>query len=284
MKNTYTIVLICSVSLSLLSCSSHPTGSHVVPLSRAHAHNDYRHNRPLHDALAHGFTSVEADIFLVDDDLYVAHDPHEIRPDRTLRSLYLDPLRKRIKQNGGRVYPNGPQFTLLIDIKSAAVPTYKTLDRILAEYKDIFTCFGPDGRTDKAGLAVISGNRPRELIESQKLRYIAYDGRLTDLESDAPTDLIPLISDNWIKHFTWKGTGAMPAEERRKLREIVQTAHRKGRRVRFWAIPDNPSPAREAVWRELVSAGIDLINTDDLEGLQRFLLANRVGNTAVHNY
>ena len=59
------------------------------------------------------------------------------------------------------------------------------------------------------------------------------------------------------------------------LREIVQKAHEKGRLVRFWATPDNPSPAREALWRELLSVGVDLINTDDLKGLRQFLLENR---------
>ncbi|MHC4171686.1 MAG: phosphatidylinositol-specific phospholipase C/glycerophosphodiester phosphodiesterase family protein [Planctomycetota bacterium] len=271
----YIIVLVSWVSLSLLSCRSHLAGTGVIPLSRAHAHNDYKHDRPLHDALTHGFTSIEADIFLVDDDLYVAHDSHEITPDRTLRCLYLDPLRKRISQNGGRVYPNGPGFTLLIDIKSAPVPTYKMLDRFLAEYRDIFTSFGPNGRSDKAVLAIVSGDRPRELMESQKLRYAGYDGRLIDLESDAPSDFLPLISDNWTKHFTWNGIGEMPAEQCRKLREIVRAAHKKYRRVRFWATPDKPSPAREALWRKLVSADVDLINTDDLKGLQQFLLTNR---------
>ncbi len=275
-RSTYIAVLMCLASLSLLSCRSHPAGGGVMPLPRAHAHNDYRHERPLHDALAHGFTGVEADIFLVDGDLYVAHDRHEITPERTLRRLYLDPLRERVKQNGGRVYPNpgAPgQVTLLIDFKSDAVPTYRVLDRILAEYKDIFTSFGPDGRCDRAVLAVISGNRPYELMASQEVRYAGYDGRLTDLQSDAPADLMPLVSDNWTRHFKWRGAGRMPAEERAKLREIVQAAHDKGRRVRFWATPDNPSPAREALWRELLLAGVDMLNTDDLKGLQQFLLS-----------
>jgi hypothetical protein len=275
MRYVNIVLSCCSVLLSQLSCRSYPTQTSVVPLARAHAHNDYEHDRPLHDALAHGFTSVEADIFLVDDDLYVAHTAREIAPDRTLQSLYLDPLRERIRQNGGRVHPNGPRFTLLIDIKSVAVPTYKTLDRILAEYRDVFTCFGPDGVIDRPVLAIVSGNRPRELMESPALRCACYDGRLSDLQSDAPADLIPLISDHWTRHFAWRGTGEMPAEQRDKLREIIRTAHRKGRRVRFWATPDNPSPARDAIWRELVAAGVDLINTDDLEGLQQFLLANR---------
>jgi hypothetical protein len=55
--------------LSLLSCESYVVGTNVKPLSRAHAHNDYEHDRPLYDAFAHGFNSVEADVFLVDDDL-----------------------------------------------------------------------------------------------------------------------------------------------------------------------------------------------------------------------
>jgi hypothetical protein len=45
-----------------------------VPLERAHAHNDYEHERPLHDALGHGFKSVEADVWLVDGELVVSHD------------------------------------------------------------------------------------------------------------------------------------------------------------------------------------------------------------------
>ena len=58
----------------------------------------------------------------------------------------------------------------------------------------------------------------------------------------------------------------MPEQERQKLRGIVEKAHAKGRRVRFWATPDHP-----AVWRELVDAGVDLLNADDLAGLERFL-------------
>ena len=275
MKNIYAIIVVSLVLLSSGSCWVSAKAIEITPLPRAHAHNDYRHDRPLFDALDHGFNSVEADIFLVNDDLFVAHDREEIKPERTLRALYLDPLRKRIKQNGGRVYPNGPEFTLLIDIKTEAVSTYTTLDKILSEYRDIFTSFGPEGRRSKAVLAIISGNRPLSLMKSQEVRYAGYDGRLTDLDSDAPADLIPMISDNWTKYFIWRGNGPMPTEERLKLDRIVQKSHKKGRRVRFWATPDQPSPSREALWRVLLAAGVDVLNTDDLKGLQQFLMANR---------
>jgi hypothetical protein len=62
------------------------------PLAAAHAHNDYEHDRPLFDALEHGFTSVEADVWLVDGELRVAHDLEDAKPGVTLESLYLDPL------------------------------------------------------------------------------------------------------------------------------------------------------------------------------------------------
>src|SRR5437773_5144245 len=88
------------------------------PLTRVHAHNDYEHKRPLLDALDHGFCSVEADIFLVEGKLLVAHELGQTKPERTLQALYLDPLREHVKANGGRVFKDGPEFTLLIELKS----------------------------------------------------------------------------------------------------------------------------------------------------------------------
>ena len=118
------LILICL----LASCQS----AKVVPVTRGHAHNDYMHARPLRDALDNGFCSIEADIFLVDGNLLVAHEREHGRPDRTLESLYLDPLRKRVRANGGRVYRDGPAtITLMIDLKMPAAQIYPTLRRVL---------------------------------------------------------------------------------------------------------------------------------------------------------
>ncbi len=259
------------LALSLIALSA-PAPQGVVPLLQAHAHNDYLHTPPLLMALDHGFASVEADVFLVGDKLCVAHEPKKIAPERTLQSLYLDPLRQRVKENGGQVYRGGSRFLLLIDLKTRAEPTYQRLHEILAEYREILTTFDAQGRKDRAVTVIVSGNRPLELMRSQPVRYAGYDGRLADLDSDLPADLIPMISDTWVQPFTWRGEGAMPANEKQKLSEIVRQAHARGRLVRFWATPDAPSPARETVWRQLLAAGVDLLNTDDLKGLQEFLL------------
>ncbi|MFD7445470.1 phosphatidylinositol-specific phospholipase C/glycerophosphodiester phosphodiesterase family protein [Streptomyces sp. NPDC059909] len=245
------------------------------PLRRAHAHNDYLHTRPLHDALDHGFTSLEADIFLVDGELLVAHEPAQLDPTRTLRSLYLDPLLAQVRANHGSVYRGYRRpLQLLVDIKNDGVNTYLELDRQLREYRRILSTYA-DGRVHPGAVTpVISGDRTaRAPMESQRVRHAFYDGRLDDLAAPAPApaSFIPLISSNWTQSFTWQGNGPFPAVERERLRSIVSTAHARGQRVRFWATPDAPGTARDAVWSELLNARVDHINTDDLAGLESFL-------------
>ncbi|MBL7255722.1 phosphatidylinositol-specific phospholipase C/glycerophosphodiester phosphodiesterase family protein [Paractinoplanes lichenicola] len=244
----------------------------VRPLARAHAHNDYEHERPLADALSHGFTSVEADIYLVDGELLVAHDLEDVVPGRTLQSLYLDPLVKRVRANHGRVYRGSDiSLQLLVDIKNTGAATYTELDRVLRRYKSILSTYARGKVAKDAVTVVVSGDRPRELMQAQTRRYAFYDGRAADLNSGAPASFIPLISDNWTNLFTWQGVGEFPAAERAKLRAFVRDAHANRQRVRFWATPDVAGPARDALWRELVAADVDHINTDDLAGLESFL-------------
>lgn len=261
----------------------------VVPLERAHAHNDYEHERPLYDALGHGFKSVEADIWLIDGELVVSHDdprlPTTGKPEGTLESLYLKPLRERVKQNGGSVYRGDPDyFTLLVDIKSEDVATYRALHEELRAYRRMMTKFESGSVKDGAVTAIVSGNRPRAYMEAQRVRYAAYDGRIPDdLGGNNPQTFVPLVSQNWTRLFTWQGVGPMPEAEREKLRSIVTTAHANGQRVRFWATPELPE-TREAVWRELVAAEVDYINTDNLAALETFLLANDPQHTEPHVY
>ncbi|TXL89862.1 phosphatidylinositol-specific phospholipase C/glycerophosphodiester phosphodiesterase family protein [Streptomyces sp. IB2014 016-6] len=251
-------------------------GGPPAPLRRAHAHNDYLHERPLHDALSHRFTSVEADVFLVDGELLVAHEPETLDPTRTLRSLYLDPLRERVRANGGAVYRGHHRpVQLLIDIKTDGAAAYLELHRQLRAHRSMLSTYSHGAVRHGAVTPVISGDRAARVpMEAQKVRHAFYDGRLEDLGGTAGASFIPLISSNWTTSFTWQGVGAFPATERTELHRIVRTAHRRGRRVRFWATPDLAGPARDAVWTELLDAGVDHINTDDLAGLERFLAAN----------
>lgn len=269
-----TVVVVAAVVITALSSATAAGAATPLGLERAHAHNDYEHDRPLFDALGNGFKSVEADIWLVDGELLVAHDLDQVQRDRTLESLYLAPLRELVKANGGSVHAGDRDtFTLLIDIKSEAVATYRALHEQLRRHQLILTRFTGGGVDAGAVTAIVSGNRPRELMEGQRVRYAGYDGRMSDLGTATDPSFVPLISDNWTRHFTWRGVGPMPDAERQKLTAIVQTAHATGQRVRFWETPEQ-APAREAVWDELLAARVDYINTDHLDALESFLLAH----------
>jgi Glycerophosphoryl diester phosphodiesterase family len=255
--------------LALVALPDDPPAKQPEPLRRTHAHNDYEHPRPLFDALDQGFCSVEADIYFTEKGLLVAHTPFDLKPERTLEKLYLDPLRERVKANNGKVYTNGPAFFLLIDVKTDAKDTYAALAKLLEKYSDMLTVTR-DGKTEvKAITVVISGNRDVKTITDQKVRYAAIDGRPADLDGDTPATLIPWVSASWTSQFKWNGTGPMPDEERKKLREFVAKAHKQGRLVRFWATPEKPE-----MWKELLAADVDLLNTDKLADLAKFLREN----------
>jgi hypothetical protein len=243
--------------------------------ARAHAHNDYEHARPLFDALSHGFTSVEADVWLVKGQLLIAHELADVERGRTLRSLYLESLRRMVQGNGGSVYEESPYyFSLWIDVKSEALPTYRVIHRQLRRYRDVLTTFHRKVVKDGAVTAIISGNRAGDFMLRQSVRFAGMDGRLEDLGTGAPANLMPVISDNWTEHFTWTGEAPISDGERRKLQTIVEIAHANGQRIRFWETPDEPGEESVAVWHELMDARVDFINTDHLGELEEFLLDN----------
>ncbi len=124
-----------------------------------------------------------------------------------------------------------------------------------------------DGTLEPKAISVaISGDCPREMITAAQDRHAGIDGRLSDLDSDAPAHLMPLISDRWGVHFKWRGRGEISEEEKNKLQQAVDAAHAHGRRIRFWATPETVE-----AWTVLQAAGADHINTDNLAGLEAFL-------------
>lgn len=240
----------------------------VTPLPQAHSHNDYLQKRPLLDALDNGFCSVEADVHLREGELLVAHTGGDIKPGVTLRKLYLDPLKERVKANGGRVYPGGPTLILLVDFKSDGDASWQVLREQLKGYEEMLTVFGASVTVHRAVTVVISGDKPDKIFKAEPRRLAALDGGHGDRNS-TEFNLYPTISDNFGARFQWRG-GRMEPEEKARLERIVRDAHGNGRLLRFWGAPD-----REEAWLLLRNSGVDLINTNRLERLKNFLLASR---------
>ncbi|MES2376213.1 MAG: phosphatidylinositol-specific phospholipase C/glycerophosphodiester phosphodiesterase family protein [Bacteroidota bacterium] len=262
--------------LFVLMLSRHLAAScQSTPLPNAFAHNDYSHKRPLFDALDNGYTNIEADIFLKDNDFVVAH----INPffkqgqGRTLELLYLQPLMKLITKNQGQVYRgyNSP-VTLLVDIKTDAEATYRALKPLLEKYRSILTRY-EDGKVyPKQVTIVLSGNKPFKSItaETRRLAFIDEDLKSNNRDTSS-TNVYAMASCKYSRLLRWNGEGAMPIGEKQLLLSYVTAAHKYGKRVRLWASPENLM-----VWQELLNCGVDLINTDKLAMLKNFLLSGGV--------
>lgn len=241
----------------------------VKPLPNAHAHNDYEHERPLYDALAQGFTSVEADLHLIEGELYVAHDhPKSLSADRTLAALYLQPLLEISKTNNGYIYPGYEEpFYLMIDIKTDAEETYAVLKRQLEGYAPLLRIYEADQLVSEGPVAVfLSGNRPINTVRTETRRLVALDGRPEDLNQGFSAELMPVVSQRYGKILQWQGKGKIPKKQWKKLKQLADAAEREGKKLRLWASPEDPE-----VWETLLKAGADLINTDELAALRKFL-------------
>ena len=234
----------------------------VLPMQSAtrpafHAHNDYLHSRPLLDALDQGFDSVEADVFLAKNELLVGHFLWEIKPERSLESLYLLPLSKLHKQ--GRL----KNIWLMVDIKSnEAERSAMILDQQLRRYPGLFAKVGE--KDDAPVKVLLSGNMPREWVCSGKSNLLRLDGREGDLGNAEQATIFPWVSEPWSKHFSWKGKGPISEIEKAKLKTMALKAASANQQLRFWGAPDLPE-----CWKIQAESGVQRIGTDNLPGLAK---------------
>ncbi|HLN54518.1 MAG TPA: phosphatidylinositol-specific phospholipase C/glycerophosphodiester phosphodiesterase family protein [Bacteroidales bacterium] len=230
---------------------------------KAHSHNDYANVIPFWIAYYNHFSSIEADIWLVNNELFVAHDNRDIKPERTLKALYIQPLVNMVRYNGGKPwhdYPSGLQ--LLIDLKTEGVATLNMLTEMLKEYPDVFD---PAANRDAVRI-VISGNRPDPSLYSKYPSFIFFDGIIGNVYSNEQLMRIPLFSENLKSVIKWDGTAPISEDDRKKLVFMVDSIHAMNKKVRFWNAPDN-----QEAWITLLNAGVDYVNTDHINQLATFL-------------
>lgn len=243
-------------SLSVLPAVFAQSGNYTT--ANAHAHNDYEHDIPFYTAYYHHFGSIEADVFARNGQLYVAHKEEEIDTTRTLARLYLQPLREMIRKYKGNACRNGKTLQLLIDFKTDSVLTMQTLLQQLQQYPDI---------TGNANIQlVISGSQPVPAQWDNYPAYILFDGKSSLSYNAAQLQRLPLFSYNLQNYAKWNGKGAMLAAEKQRVQALIDNAHLRHKKIRFWGAPDNVN-----TWITLAKMGVDYIGTDNIEGLSDFL-------------
>jgi len=254
-KILFTTILFCSLLFSVKAQYS---------TLNAHSHNDYEQSTPFFLAYNSHFGSIEADIWDVDGDLFVAHNRSDIKPDRSLDALYILPIVKLFRKNGGKAWNDNPStFQLLIDVKTSFEPILSLLVEKLKKYPDVF-----DSNVNKNAIRiVITGNRPEPKDFSKYPLFIYYDGNLKQKYNDQERKRLALYSEN-LKDFTsWNGQGVIPEQEELKLKQIIDSVHSLTKKIRFWNAPDAAN-----AWKTYMNLGIDFINTDHIGELSDFFM------------
>lgn len=231
-----------------------------------HSHNDYRRPRPLLDAFAHGFDSVEVDLSLVGGELLAGHDAEEAAESgRTLEELYLRPL-KRLAEKGA-LRREGRTLTLLVEFKTGAKAGYRALLEALEPYSSLFTEFDADGVASLGPVTLVVSESSLVRTEALRERRVAqFDGSDRLLDAPFGPDVLPWINVDWREIVASEGIWPLPKRDRMALRSLAEEADARGRRLRVWGHPDEPR-----AWDALLEAGVGILGTDDPAALKRFL-------------
>lgn len=259
-----------------------------------HSHNDYWRSIPLHEALASGCISIEADVHLEDGDLYIGHRTAGGK-DQTLRGMYLEPLQNMLdSQNTDNredqwrgIFNQAPQQTLvlLVDLKTAGEPTLAELHAQLQNLRDrdYLTYWDGTERIMRPLTVVATGNTPFQSI-------LALNNTHRDIFMDAPLDRLSLYDNfnvsppiyyynasnsyyastrfsNARLYSLWQNETELESStpfEKDLVSSQLEQAIERGLISRYWDTPSHPPNLQEIVWRVLVDLKVGVLNMDNM--------------------
>ncbi|RHZ52374.1 uncharacterized protein CDV56_104581 [Aspergillus thermomutatus] len=170
----------------------------IIPVG-CHSHNDYWRRVPLYSALQAGCIGVEADVWLIDNELYVGHTSSSLTAKRTLKTMYIDPLIRILEQQNPitqfhpavdqplhGVFDTDPSqsLILLIDFKTDGEKTWQHVTERLLPLRErgYLTYFNGTDLINGPITAVGTGNTPFNMVTS--------NSTYRDIFFDAPLDLL----------------------------------------------------------------------------------------------
>jgi alkaline phosphatase len=250
-KRIFCFLFIAGLSLNVFAQQK------IYTVADAHAHNDYMHPVPFYTAWNAGFGSIEADVFPVNGVLLVSHSKEALQPQRTLDSLYLHPLLKELQQHPNR------KVNLLIDIK---VNYKESLQLLMQELKPLKKYLVTGNNSANPVTILISGERPPPAEYKNYPSYIFFDDDLRVFHKPAEWKRVGLVSLSFERYSQWKGEQPLSEKDKDTLNYVIDSVHHAGKKIRFWAAPDN-----ENSWRLQMKLGVDFIGTDKIQALSEFL-------------
>ncbi|SEA52459.1 alkaline phosphatase [Porphyromonadaceae bacterium KH3R12] len=244
--------------IAIFSCFLLPLTATGQQRILVHSHNDYRQRVPFYQAYSQQVYSIEVDIFVTEEgNLLVGHDVEELKPDADLKSMYVLPVVRLFKENGGKAWKDSDNdLQLMIDLKSPTEPTLTKVVEMFSQYPEVFDpTVNPN-----AVKVVITGNVPKAADFTKYPEFIFFDGQVNIDYTDAQLERIALISTPFFEYARWNGKGTLTADQRKKVQDAIDKTHAMGKPIRFWGSPDGIT-----AWNTLYAMGVDIINTDRVE-------------------
>ena len=239
------LIIMASLALAVFASAQRPIAYH--------SHNDYDRTVPFYEAYSQHCTSIEADVFLQDGEILVAHNRKDVKAERSLRSMYIEPIVRIFRENGGKMWKGSDDILqLMVDLK-----TGESLPGVVAlaeEFPDVFC-------TENGVRIVITGARPEPEDFDKWPSWLWFDGDFKDGKIPYTPDQlkrIALISTDF-RDFArhWNGKGRMVKNEMAAVTGAIEAAHAVGKPIRFWDAPEGTT-----AYFTLHRLGVDYFNTD----------------------
>lgn len=232
-------------------------------------------------ALETGCIGIEADVWVYENELYVAHNRASMKPGQTFMALYVNPLVLLLQHKNPQgasslppprgVYDSDPAQTvvLLVDLKSDPETAWSLLlDQVEPLRQKGWLSTIKDGKMVSGPITVVAtGALPPQAVED-------IDGVARDIFLDAPllvlsSNVYQTPSTYWASVSFFKSiglswSGGFGLEQLSEIRRQVQEAHSRDLKIRYWELPSWPIDLRNRIWKVLLDEGVDLLNVDNL--------------------
>jgi len=203
--------------------------------------------------------------------------------------MYIDPLveiliaanpnntftETQTKQNGVFDTDSSATLYLFVDLKTEGNITFQYINRALDPLRERgwLTSYREDEGITWGPVTVIgTGNTPFDFVSSQTERDYFFDGPLKTLNQTYPAELNPIASAS-LKSLVGEriGPNGLNDNQYDLLKTYINDAHGKGILTRVWDVDWWPVQKRDALWRQLINAGSDFLNADDLKLASTFV-------------
>jgi hypothetical protein len=227
----------------------------------------------LWESIGKGIFNYQADVMYIYGKIYVT----PLMPDSsnhrlpTLTDAYLFPIYSQFKKNNSEIIPGyaGDVF-LILNLTAQPVQIYKQLAAEMRPFSDMLTYKIQDSEHQGKLRILIKDKSQFEAINNIKQSFLGIVGTLNDIDKNLDSSQMPLIEINFDDVTDWKGTGNIPFEDFKKIKDLAAKIHVQNKKMSLINCP----PYRQVA--DLVkSTNVDFISTPEASKMAAFFDADK---------